>query len=112
MERIVDAGADFLFVTENIATTTPPGGMMMQMAGAFAEFERAMTRERISSALTKARAEGRIGGRRKKLAAIHRHESAERVISGRKSGSEIARLHQVSQPAVSRIAAARLLHQY
>ena len=39
----------------------------MQMVGAFAEFERAMIRERTSAGLAAARAEGRIGGRRKKL---------------------------------------------
>src|ERR1035437_88555 len=62
MERIAKAGADFRSVTENIDTTTPAGCMMMQMVGAFAEFERAMIRERTSAGLAAARAEGRIGG--------------------------------------------------
>ena len=47
--------------------------------------------------------EGRIGGRRKKLDAAKRREIAESVISGRKSGAEMARLYNVSQPTVSRI---------
>jgi hypothetical protein len=34
--------------------------MMMQMVGAFAEFERAMIRERTSAGLAAARAEGRV----------------------------------------------------
>ena len=67
MERIGNAGAGFRSITENIDTTTPAGRMMMQMVGAFAEFERAMIRERTSAGLAAARAEGRIGGRRKKL---------------------------------------------
>ena len=46
MERIGNAGAGFRSITENIDTTTPAGRMMMQMVGAFAEFERAMIRER------------------------------------------------------------------
>ena len=41
--------------------------MMMQMVGAFAEFERAMLRERTRAGLVAAREEGRIGGRRPKL---------------------------------------------
>ena len=67
MERIGDAGAGFRSITEAIDTTTPAGRMMMQMVGTFAEFERAMIRERTSAGLAAARAEGRIGGRRKKL---------------------------------------------
>ena len=47
-----------LSVTENIDTTTPAGRMMMQTVGAFAEFERAMIRERTSAGLAAARARG------------------------------------------------------
>ena len=111
MERIGNAGAGFRSITENIDTTTPAGRMMMQMVGAFAEFERAMIRERTSAGLAAARAEGRIGGRRKKLNAAKRREIAESVISGRKSGADMARLYGVSQPTVSRIVAAHLADQ-
>jgi DNA invertase Pin-like site-specific DNA recombinase len=93
-------------ITEAIDTTTPAGRMMMQMIGAFAEFERAMIRERTSTGLATARAEGRIGGRRKKLDSAKRREIAESVISGRKTGAEMARLYNVSAPTVSRIVAA------
>src|SRR3546814_12716472 len=65
MERIEPAGAGFRSLTEAIDTTTAAGRMMMQMVGSFAEFERAMTRERTSAGLAQARAEGRIGGRRR-----------------------------------------------
>jgi DNA invertase Pin-like site-specific DNA recombinase len=105
MERIAQAGAGFQSITENIDTTTPAGRMMMQMIGSFAEFERAMIRERTSAGIAAARAEGRVGGRRKKLDAAKRSEIAESVITGRKSGAEMARLYNVSQPTVSRIVA-------
>ena len=105
MERIAEAGAGFRSVTENIDTTTPAGRMMMQMVGCFAEFERAMIRERTSAGIAVARAEGRIGGRRKKLDATKRREIAESVITGRKSGADMARLYNISQPTVSRIVA-------
>ena len=39
----------------------------MQMVGAFAEFERAMLKERTKAGLDAARKEGRIGGRPPKL---------------------------------------------
>ena len=51
MEKIGEAGAGFRSLTEHIDTTTPAGRMMMQMVGAFAEFERAMIRERTSAGL-------------------------------------------------------------
>jgi len=111
MERIAKAGAGFRSITESIDTTTPAGRMMMQMVGAFAEFERAMIRERTSAGLAAARAEGRVGGRRKKLDAGKRKEIAESVVSGRKSGADMARLYGVSQPTVSRIVAAHLAGQ-
>ncbi|MDA8252724.1 MAG: recombinase family protein [Rhodospirillales bacterium] len=105
MEQIAEAGAGFRSITENIDTTTAAGRMMMQMIGSFAEFERAMICERTSAGLAVARAEGRIGGRRKKLDAAKRREIAESVITGRKSGADMARLYNISQPAVSRIVA-------
>src|SRR5690349_11652645 len=40
MERIHGAGAGFRSVTEAVDTTTAAGRMLMQMVGAFAEFER------------------------------------------------------------------------
>lgn len=111
MERIAEARAGFCSLTENIDTTTPAGRMMMQMVGSFAEFERAMIRERTSAGLAAARAEGRTGGRRKKLDAAKRHEIAESVITGRKSGADMARLYNISQPTVSRIVAEHRMAQ-
>jgi DNA invertase Pin-like site-specific DNA recombinase len=55
MERLGEAGAGFRSLTEAIDTTTPAGRMMMQMVGAFAEFERAMRRERTKVGLDAAR---------------------------------------------------------
>jgi len=100
-EWIAEAGAGFRSVAENIDTTTPAGRTMMQMVSSFAEFERATIRERTSAGL----AEGRVGGRRKKFDVVKRPEIAESVITGRKTGAEMARLYGVSQPTVSRIVA-------
>ena len=105
MDRLSEAGAGFRSLTEAIDTTTPAGRMMMQMVGSFAEFERAMIRERTSAGVAAARAAGRVGGRRKKLDAGQRREIAESVIAGRKSGADMARLYNVSQPTISRIVA-------
>lgn len=110
MDRIASAGAGFRSLTEAIDTTTAAGRMMMQMVGTFAGFERAMIRERTTAGLAQARAEGRIGGRRRKLDQKKRKEIAESVLSGRKSGAEMARLYDVSEPTVSRIVAEHRQH--
>jgi DNA invertase Pin-like site-specific DNA recombinase len=49
IERLGQTKAGFKSLTEAIDTTTPAGRMMMQRVGAFAEFERAMLRERTQS---------------------------------------------------------------
>ena len=67
MEKVDQAGAGFRSLTEVIDTTSPAGRMLMQIIGTFAEFERAMLRERTRSGLDAARKEGRVGGRRPKL---------------------------------------------
>ncbi len=105
LERIETAGAGFRSLTESIDTTTPAGRMMMQMLGSFAEYERAMVKERTAAGLAAARAEGRVGGRRPKLTAQQRADIAENVLSGRRTAAQMARLYAVSQPTVSRILA-------
>jgi len=48
---------------QGIDTTTPDGRAMFQMMGVFAEFERAMIRERVMSRLARARDQGTRLGR-------------------------------------------------
>ena len=65
LEGLKDRETGFLSITEHIDTTTPAGRMMLQTVGALAEFELEMICERTAG-LEKARAQGRIGGRRPK----------------------------------------------
>lgn len=103
MEKIESIGARFKSLTENIETISPAGRMMMQMIGSFAEFERAMIRERTIAGLKTARSEGRIGGRRPKLTDEQRIEIREMVTSGRKTAAQAARIFKVSAATVCRI---------
>jgi DNA invertase Pin-like site-specific DNA recombinase len=105
MERIEAAGAGFRSLTEAVDTTTPAGRMLMQMVGSFAEFERAMIRERTQAGLTAARAQGRIGGRRPKLPMLQRTEMVAMGTAGRKTAAEAARLFGVHPSTVSRLVA-------
>lgn len=103
LERIEQRGAGFRSLTENIDTTTSAGRMMMQMVGSFAEFERAMIRERTRAGLEQARSEGRVGGRRPKLTPTQKEEIREAVRSGRKTAADCSRLFGVSQATISRL---------
>jgi DNA invertase Pin-like site-specific DNA recombinase len=76
---------------------------MMQMVGAFAEFERAMLRERTKVGLEAARREGRIGGRRPKLTLQQQAEIIRMVSRGNKTAADAARLFSVHPATVSRL---------
>jgi hypothetical protein len=79
--------------------------MMMQMVGAFAEFERAMLRERTKAGLETARQEGRIGGRRAKLSHQQQAEIRKMVSKGDKTAADAARLFKIHPATVSRLLA-------
>src|ERR1039457_2879970 len=108
MERLGEAGGGFRSLTEAIDTTTPAGRMMMQMVGAFAEFERAMLRERTKAGLDAAREEGRIGGRRPKLTPQQQAEIRKMVSTGDNTAAEAARLFKIHRATVSRLLARTL----
>jgi len=103
MEKVEMAGAGFLSLTEAIDTTTPSGRMMMQIVGSFAEFERAMLRERTRNGLSAARAEGRVGGRRPKLTSGQEREILTMIGSGQKTAADAARLFKVHPSTVGRL---------
>ena len=103
LEKITEVGAGFRSITEHIDTTTPAGRMMLQMLGAFAEFERSMVRERTRMGLKAARERGRIGGRKPKLKPNQRAEIIEMVNGGAKSAAEAARLFNVHRSTISRL---------
>src|SRR5437773_11534618 len=105
MERLGDSGAGFRSLTEAIDTTTPAGRMMMQMVGAFAEFERAMLRERTKAGLDSARREGRIGGRPPKLKPQQQQEIVKLVKRGKKTAADAARLFRIHPATVCRLLA-------
>jgi len=105
MERIQEAKAGFGSLTEAIDTTTAPGRMMMQMVGAFAEFERAILRERTKAGLDAARKQGRIGRRRPKLRPNQQDEIVTMVSMSTKTAADAARLFNVHPATVSRLLA-------
>jgi DNA invertase Pin-like site-specific DNA recombinase len=63
-------GIDLYLDRQGVDTTTPGGKALFQMMGVFAEFERAMIRERVCAGLDKARARGKRLGRPQVGAAV------------------------------------------
>ena len=65
----------FRSLTEGMDTTTPHGELLFHLFGALAQYERALTKERVKAGLAAAKRRGRHGGRpqavdSEKLAAI------------------------------------------
>lgn len=69
--EITNRGKQFIVLTQPFDTTSSAGMLMMQILGAFAEFEREIIRERTIAGLDRARARGVKLGRPRK--AIKKH---------------------------------------
>lgn len=99
LQRITDAGAQFRSLTEPLETATPVGRMMLQLLGAFAEFERALIRERCCAGLYAAMARGVAVGRRPRVERADVVELRGRGLKMR----EVAELLGCSAGTVSKI---------
>lgn len=75
-------GAHFRSLTESIDTSSPMGEFFLHILGSFAQFERAMIRERTRAGLARARAEGRVGGQPKQYS----DEQVRRAYGLRRAG--------------------------
>jgi DNA invertase Pin-like site-specific DNA recombinase len=102
LDRVERAGATFRSLTEAVDTSGPSGRMMMQMLGSFAEFERAIVKERTNEGLKAARARGNAGGRKPKLSPTQQREITEMLAAGR-SAADLARLFRVHRATISRM---------
>ena len=97
-------GIDLFLHQQGLDTTTPSGRMMFQTLGVFAEFERAMIRERVKSGLERAKAQGKTLGRpidAEKEAAI-----CAELRLGKAGIMKLAAAHGVGVGTVQRIKAA------
>ncbi|AYQ30501.1 MULTISPECIES: recombinase family protein [unclassified Polaromonas] len=91
LDRINAQGAQFRSLTETIDTSTAAGRMMMQIVGAFAEFELEMIRERTRAGLHAAMRRGSKPGRPRAMAPAEESEAVRLVLSGQATKSAVAR---------------------
>ena len=104
LQELHAKGVDLYLHQQGLDTSTPSGRAMFQMLGVFAEFERAMIRERVMAGLARAKAEGTRLGRPATVAddaAKVRTIRAARAAG--KSIRAIAREHGVGIGTVSRL---------
>jgi DNA invertase Pin-like site-specific DNA recombinase len=98
-------GIDLFLHQQGLDTTTPSGRMMFQMLGVFAEFERAMIRERVKSGLERAKAQGKRLGRRPIDAGKEAAIRAD-LLAAKAGIMKLAAAHGVGVGTVQRIRAA------
>jgi DNA invertase Pin-like site-specific DNA recombinase len=91
-------GIQFVSIHDQIDLTTASGRLMMNMLGSFAEFERALIRERTVAGLQYARSIGKTLGRPKTC-------EVDAVLKLRAEGrtyTEIEKLLKTSRPSIRR----------
>ena len=76
----------FQSLTEQMDTATPHGELLFALFGALAQYERALTRERVMAGLDAARRRGRRGGRPPSIDA----ETLEQIVTALEGGASKA----------------------
>jgi DNA invertase Pin-like site-specific DNA recombinase len=94
---------DLYLHQQGIDTTTPAGKAMFQMMGVFAEFERAMIRERVRAGLARAKSEGKRLGRPRIAPELEERIRKALSIPGRPGVRKIANQFGVDPGTVQRI---------
>jgi DNA invertase Pin-like site-specific DNA recombinase len=92
---------DLFLHQQGLDTSTPAGKAMFQMMGVFAEFERAMIRERVQAGLQRARAQGKQLGRPR--VAEQREEQIRALRAGGMGIRKVAREVGVGVSVVQRV---------
>lgn len=100
LETLDARGAGFRSLTEPIETVTPVGRLFLQMLGSFAEFERALIRDRCVAGQVAARARGQVWGRPRVLDVTDEAGVVEMYRSGFYTIDQIATMMDVKKGAV------------
>lgn len=100
LAHLQERSAGFRSLTEPIETVTPVGRLFMQMLGSFAEFERALIRDRCLAGQIAARARGQVWGRPRVLGPEDEAGVIEMYRSGFYTVPQIAHMLGVGPGAV------------
>ena len=108
VETLTKKGVAVNFHKEHLvfeSNTSPMHTLMFQMLGAFAEFERTLTRERQREGIEAAKARGQKLGAPAKLSSEQTTEIKDKVANG-DDKSKIAKEYGISRPTLYKIIAA------
>jgi len=100
------AGIAFVSVQDNVDLTTAQGRLMVQLLAAFAEFERAQIRERVTAGLRHAKRHGTRTGKAigRPATAVERQPRIEALVAQGVSLPEIAKRLEMPYSSVHRLA--------
>ena len=99
LEEFSHLGVDFVSLSESIDTSTPMGKMIFTVLGAVAELERNLIKERVSMGISRARKQGKLLGRPKRIFDREKARTMLETMSAR----EVARRLGVSRGVVARV---------
>ena len=102
LEELEGKGAGFRSLTETIDTTTAAGRMMMQIIGAFAEFERCLIAERTRAGIRAAKARGVVFGRNYGIPLEEQPEMMRLWRTGTYTKTALARMYSVHISSIKR----------
>lgn len=100
LTELRERSVSFRSLTEQMDTGTPHGELLFSLFGALAQYERALTRERIMAGLAGARRRGRYGGRPPTLDA-EKLEQITAALAGGASKSSISRTFNVPRSTLA-----------
>ena len=93
-------GVMFRSLTDPMDTTTPHGELMFSLSGALAQYERALTRERVLAGLAAAKRRGRRGGRPPAVDQ-ERMEAIITALDGGASKASVCRTQKVARSTLA-----------
>lgn len=102
LEELETKNVGFRSLTETIDTTTPAGRMMMQIIGAFAEFERTLIAERTRAGIRAAQERGVVFGRNYGIPLDKQPEMIQQWQTGKYSLSALGRMYGVHISSIKR----------
>lgn len=101
LDRVREAGAGFLSLTENIDLTTPMGKLMLHILGAFAQFEADSTAQRTKAGIAAIQERGLRYGAKPKLTAAQAKKMVAEFKAGGISKAALGRKYGVSPVSVT-----------